>query len=108
MNMVIITARPELVSIRRVHALHVDAQLLSGFANAAFEDQADIQETADLPDIGVLIFEREGRRAGDDAQAFHRGEGMDDRFGQTVVEILLRLWAEVRERKNGDRSIVSG
>ena len=61
--------RPEMAAVGGVDQLGVDAQVVAGATDAAFEDVADAQFLADLRRLDGLALVGEGGVAGNDEQA---------------------------------------
>jgi len=76
-------------SVRDVDELGHDEQPVAVPANAAFQHGSHVQRLADLPDVAGLSLEREGGRAGHDAQIADPGERSDQLLGQAIAEVLL-------------------
>jgi hypothetical protein len=62
-----------------------------------------------LGDIAVLPFELKSRAEGDDAQAVHFGQSVDELFGEAVTEVfVLGIGAQVGEGEDGDGGECAG
>jgi hypothetical protein len=95
---------PKVMAEFGVDELHVDAHAGAAALDAAFEDVADVQVAADLPQIDGLAFVGEGRVAPDDKRASNARKIGGQALGDPVDEmILLRITAEIGERQDDDR-----
>src|SRR5712671_5077943 len=97
------TARPPVKAGSDFNELNGDAQAVVGFANAAFEQSAYAEMTADCTDVsaGRPKLKRSGARG--HAQAVDLGQGVDDFLGKTFAEVVLIAGGtHIRKGKNGD------
>src|SRR5215468_7487121 len=103
----IISVGPKMISIRDVDELHGNAQAISGAANTALENRADVQRPSDFADVQSLSTKSKRRSARGHAKAFDSVELVDQFFCEAVTEILVFLVsAHICERKHRNR--VSG
>src|SRR5262249_61499458 len=77
-------AGPELVAVRDVSKLRVDAEPVAGLAHTSFQHRADAQLLADFANIFVSSLEGKRRRAGRHVQSLHLAQGVDQLFGEAV------------------------
>lgn len=86
-----------------VDQLSGDSDATSGFADAAFEDEANVEAGADFANVLSFAFEEEGRGAGGDAKSGDLGEGVDNLLGDAVAEeVLVFVRAHVDKGEDGD------
>jgi hypothetical protein len=82
-----------------VDELHGDPEVRAHAAHAAFDHARHAQPLADPAHVLGAALELEARSARGHAQALHRGERVDQLFGQAVAEVFLPLVrVEVQER----------
>jgi hypothetical protein len=98
---------PEVSAGGGVDELSGDAHAAYRFAHAALKDVADTELASDLLHVHRSPLIGKARIACDHEQPTHAREGRDDILHDTVSKILLlRVAAEIGERKNGNRGSV--
>jgi hypothetical protein len=103
-QLAIVGLRPQMEPVGDLDQLRRDPHPVPFFADAAFEDRADVQLLADAPEILALALELKRRRARRDAEALDFGEVVEQLLRQPVGEVLLVLLrAHVDEGAHGDR-----
>ena len=103
----IVAAGPDLAPAQRVEQSGGDANRISGFLQASFEDVLNSKLLGDLlHDVGLALV-GEGRVAGDDEELIGARKIGDDGVGNALGEIVLvRIAAQILERYDGDRRLV--
>ena len=95
---------PDVGAVLGIDQLGGDLNLAAGPPHAAFEDIADAELAADLPDIDRLALVGKGGGAGDDKAVRNKREVGGQIVGDAVGEIfLLRVVRQIRERQDDDR-----
>ena len=97
------TVRPEMGSALGLDQLPGDAHPVGRLADAPFQQIADAELAADLPDIDGAALVGKGGVAGDHKQRPETRQGRRDFLDDAVGEILLlRIGAEILERQHDD------
>src|SRR5262249_54211279 len=96
--------RPQVTASGGIDQLSGDAHAVRRLAYAAFEQIANTEFTTDLLRIESPPFEREAGITGNDEQPAHARQRGGDVLDDAVRKVfLLRIAAEVCERKHGNR-----
>ncbi len=87
---IVVSVGPKMPTRRCVYKLGVDAHLVAGTTNAAFQHVAHPQVLGHLPHRHGPALVHKCRIPGDDEEAGHPGQVRDRVFGHAVDEVLLR------------------
>jgi hypothetical protein len=97
--------RPEVETVGGLDQLGGDPQAVSRALDTSFEHGGDAEFPPDAADILGRVAERERGRPGRHVEAFHVGEGIDQRLGHAIAEIGVgALGAQVDEGQHRHRS----
>jgi len=100
----IVALRPQVTSVSSGNELRRDADARACFPDASLEHGGDAQRAGDTPDVFVLAFERERRRARDHLQSGDARQRVDDLLRETVAKVFVVLvGAQVLEWQDRNR-----
>ena len=67
-----------MVAVGNLDELRHDAKTVTRLSDTAFEDGIDVELLPHRANVEVLVLELKSGGAGDDVQAYHLGQGIDE------------------------------
>src|SRR5215213_8055037 len=103
-ELTVVSFGPYMPVVSGIDELGDDAHTIAGPTYAPLEQGADLQRRPDLPQTLLAGLERHYGRAGNDLQGANLRKLRNHVFGDAVgKELVLRIGAEIPERKHGNR-----
>src|SRR5436190_16293 len=97
--------RPQAVAILRIDELNGDAQPVSSFADAAFQQRFHAKSLPNLARVHILSAKREAGRPSRDVKTANFRQDVENLLCYTVTEVfLVTFCAKIDERQYGDRA----
>src|SRR5207253_498241 len=84
LHLAVVTLRPQMVSVRRIHQLRRDAQTAVSSSYASLKNCSHVQPFTDNAQVDVLSFERKSRTSRNHVQLFNPRQGVDDLFSDPI------------------------
>ena len=88
-QLALVALGPDVAAVRHVDELNGDADAVAGFADAALQHLAHVEQASDLSDVPRRVLELKAGRPGDDSKLRDLRQAVDELLRQSVAEVLV-------------------